>query len=64
MNCVKQLFYYYMKHQENLPEEFIKRIERWGSEKVVCDYIAGMTDSFAITEYLNIFVPAPWGKIY
>lgn len=64
MNCIKQLFYYYMKHQEDLPEEFIKRIERWGCEKVVCDYIAGMTDSFAITEYLNIFVPAPWGKIY
>jgi dGTPase len=31
-------------------------------ERIVADYIAGMTDRFAIQDYLNKFVPRSWGK--
>ena len=30
-------------------------------EQLVCDYIAGMTDRYAIEEYIALFVPAQWG---
>lgn len=64
MHCIKELFHYYMKKPEKMPEEYFKRIDEWGIERVVCDYIAGMTDRYALSEYINIFVPLPWGRIY
>ena len=35
-------------------------IERFGLEQTVCDYIAGMTDNFAIYKFNEIFVPKKW----
>lgn len=64
MHCVKQLYEYFMEKPERMPLEFVQRIEIWGLERVVCDYIAGMTDRYALSEYINIYVPLPWGKIY
>lgn len=64
MNCIRQLYGYYIKNYSKMPKEFVDRIEQWGLEKVVCDYIAGMTDKYAMYEYINIFIPMPWGKIY
>lgn len=35
-------------------------IERTGKEQSVCDYIAGMTDNFAIHKFNEIFIPKKW----
>jgi dGTPase len=64
MKCLKQLFDYYTDKPEMMPEEFFNRIENWDVETIVCDYIAGMTDRYAITDYMNLFVPNPWRKNY
>ncbi|MEG0641769.1 MAG: deoxyguanosinetriphosphate triphosphohydrolase, partial [Clostridium sp.] len=64
INIVKEMFEYYLSNPTKMPKEFISNIGKWGIDTVVCDYIAGMTDRYAISEYLNIFVPTPWGKIY
>lgn len=40
-----------------LPERYGQRLEREGRERVVCDYLAGMTDRFAQLEYLRLFQP-------
>lgn len=64
MHCLKLLFEYYFEKPQKLPQEFYMRIEKWGKERVVCDYIAGMTDRYAISEYINLFVPSPWERIY
>ena len=37
-----------------------KQIEFDGVERVVCDYIAGMTDHYAVTVYSNIYIPKGW----
>ena len=29
-------------------------------ERIICDYIAGMTDIYAINKFTDIFVPDPW----
>lgn len=56
------MFHYYKTHYEVLPEEYVAMIES-GKEKidrVVCDYIAGMTDGYAILKFKEIMVPTSW----
>ena len=59
---IRRLYYYYMDHIESLPEEYLNRVwsegETWS--RAVCDYISGMTDSYAIYTYENLFVPKAW----
>ncbi|ADL07692.1 deoxyguanosinetriphosphate triphosphohydrolase [Thermosediminibacter oceani] len=54
------MFEYFIKNVDSLPAEFIRIAEREGVERGVCDYIAGMTDSFATYKFREIFVPSPW----
>ncbi len=58
---IEHLFCYYMEHVEQLPEEYLNLME--GGEKkerAVCDYIAGMSDSYAIDKFEELFVPRAW----
>lgn len=64
MGCIERLYHHFLKFPEKMPVEFINKIDEWGTEVVVCDYIAGMTDRYAICEYSNIFIPSAWGKFY
>lgn len=59
---VKQLFLYYIEHFERLPDRYVNFQKRFleKKEQVVCDYISGMTDNYAIKEYNEIFVPKSW----
>lgn len=43
-----------------LPVELTGMIEAEGIQRVVCDYIAGMTDRYIIALYQEIFLPKPW----
>lgn len=44
---IEALFYYYLKNPNELPKGYLKRLEEDGLHRVVCDYIAGMTDRYA-----------------
>lgn len=57
---LQQLYLYYLDHQEELPEDFRGRLSLDGAARVVCDYIAGMTDKYAVYKYTEIFIPAGW----
>lgn len=59
---IEQLYDYYMKHFHKLPEEFRNREERWGKQQIVVDYIAGLTDSYAVAKFDEIFVPPVWNQ--
>ena len=52
-----EMFRAYCDTPQMLPPEFQAGIERWGLERSVCDYIAGMTDRYAQDEYLRLFQP-------
>ncbi|MCR5665066.1 MAG: deoxyguanosinetriphosphate triphosphohydrolase [Oscillospiraceae bacterium] len=54
------LFDYYAAHPEALPEDFAGVIERDGRERAACDYISGMTDSYAMEKYGELFIPFAW----
>ena len=51
------LFERYHENINLLPEEHRVKIESVGKERVLCDYIAGMTDRYAMDEYSRLFEP-------
>ena len=55
-----QLYEYYTAHPEALPEDFQPQLSFDGMERTVCDYIAGMTDKYAVDKYTEIFIPMGW----
>lgn len=60
-SMIRQLFNYYYENPEELPEEYKHMIqEQEKTEIVVCDYIAGMTDNFAVHTFRDLFVPKAW----
>lgn len=58
---MKTLYQYFMKHTDDLPEEFLNLLsEGEPREQVVCDYVGAMTDRFAIATYEDIYIPKSW----
>ena len=54
---IEELFKVYVANPAQLPGETQKRISKDGTRRVVCDYIAGMTDRYALDEYKKLFNP-------
>lgn len=59
IRVLQALFDYYLEHSDELPEEFRPRQQSELPTRV-CDYIAGMTDRFAIRTYQALCVPKSW----
>ena len=55
-----RLYGYYMDHPEALPADFQPQLSFDGMERTVCDYIAGMTDKYAVDKYTELFIPSGW----
>jgi dGTPase len=54
---LEELFNAYQKEPATLPDQFQTFIDQRGLERTVCDYIAGMTDRYAIEEHQKLFNP-------
>lgn len=59
---VENLFDAYMNDENLLPEAIKISIKQFGREQAVCDFIAGMSDGYALKEYARIFVPRSWER--
>ncbi len=59
---VAYLYNYYMEHGDEMPEEYLKMMEERGEpiSRAACDYIAGMSDRYAIYKFEELFVPKAW----
>ena len=57
---LQALYTYYSHHPEKLPADFIPQLDFEGMPRVICDYIAGMTDNYAVAKYEEIFIPSAW----
>ena len=57
---LQRMFEYYITHPDALPEDIQPQLSFDGMERTVCDYIAGMTDNYAVNKFTEIFVPAGW----
>ena len=59
-DMLRRLFEYYRKDPDRLPPEFQDIREQEGVERAVCDYIAGMTDNYAVEKFSLAFIPVSW----
>ena len=58
---VETLYEYYLYHVDKISPELQKRMaDGEAKERIVCDYIASMTDRFAIAQYEKIYIPRSW----
>ena len=53
-----QMFEYFMQHADKLPKPYLQLLDEYEKEQVVCDYLSGMTDRYAIAVFENLFIPA------
>lgn len=65
INMIRNLYEYYIDHLDDkedlLPPQYFELMEKGDSrEQVVCDYIAGMTDNYAVKKFEEYFVPEAW----
>lgn len=54
--------YGYLLSPGRLPEEMNFIIQEEGVQRAVCDYIAGMTDQYAVELFRRVFIPEPWNR--
>lgn len=62
INMIREMYYYFMHHIDEIPESF-RRIEAEhgeSDERMVCDYIAGMSDQYAVNVFKKIYIPLSW----
>jgi dGTPase len=57
---LRRLFQYYREQPDQLPAEYQDIRLREGVDRAVCDYIAGMTDSYAAGKFTELFIPKAW----
>ncbi len=57
---LNRLYEYYYNHPEAIPADFQPQLSLEGMERTVCDYIAGMTDNYAVDKYTELFIPMGW----
>ncbi len=62
-NIIEALYRYFLKHLDELPLEYCNNISVYGEDQCVCDYIAGMTDRYAINKFQELFIPSSWNQI-
>lgn len=59
---LEQLFKFYLDNLDKLPDEYQGYMEKMGepSYRVVCDYVAGMTDHYAVSKFKEMMIPSAW----
>ena len=60
VNMITFLYEHFSAHPEAIPKEYIKYSERDGISVVTADFIAGMTDRYALGCFNELFVPRVW----
>ena len=57
---IEKLYQYYSDNVDKLPAFFKEIADQDGVPRAVCDYISGMTDQFAVTQFKELFIPKSW----
>lgn len=59
-NIICSLYEYYVQNPDEIPIENIRGNRDADIERLACDYIAGMSDRFAVNKFTELFIPSPW----
>ena len=62
IHMIKNLYEFYVENIDAVPKEYLQMMEekQIGKEQIVCDYIAGMTDTYAVKKFQEYFIPESW----
>lgn len=63
IEMIQRLYFYYSENPEQMPEQFVAIAKRDGVPTAACDFIAGMTDRYAVKVFTELFVPKAWSKL-
>lgn len=61
-DMIKRMFSYYTTNSDKLPSEYDYIREKDGVERATLDYIAGMTDRYAVLLFSEMYIPKSWQK--
>jgi len=61
IDMIVWLYQYFSESPERLPQDYRYIVEEEGAERAAADYIAGMTDRFAVQCFERCFIPKSWG---
>ena len=59
-DIIGALYEHYVKHPDDLPGDYQPQLSFDGIERTIVDYIAGMTDKYAVDKFTEIFIPNAW----
>ena len=59
---IEALYEFYRTNPDLMPMQYIETVYREDTDRAVCDYIAGMSDTYALTVYYDHFIPKGWNK--
>lgn len=59
---LREMYYYFVEHYQEIPESFkrCREARNESKERAVCDYIAGMSDQYAVNVFKKIYIPESW----
>ena len=57
---IQRLFRHFMDNPQEIPEEYRAVIEAEGVERATLDYLAGMTDTYVVNLYRDLYLPKGW----
>lgn len=61
INMLKELYRYYIEHPEAMSREYRELLLKGEStDRVVCDYLSGMTDQYSMAKFREIYIPQSW----
>ncbi len=61
-NMLRMLYETFVKDPKKMSPEAQAMAEQWGVERAACDYIAGMTDTFAVHTFQTLYLPDSWNR--
>lgn len=62
VDMIQRLYFHFAKKAENLPPQFQGIAEKEGVAVAACDFIAGMTDRYAVRVFNELYIPKAWSK--
>ena len=60
--ALKEIFLYFMEHPENIIQSLDRDTGDDTIQRIVCDFVAGMSDKMALSTYEKLFLPRPWSE--
>ena len=60
LGILSGLFDHYMDNPEELGDEYAVIAKEDGLKRAVCDYVAGMSDEYAVRKFKDLYIPSEW----